>query len=147
MIRPLSDIKKIIIHCSASDFGDKNIIDTWHKARGWNGCGYHFVITNGIPEPGKPYRNQLDGIVQTGRSLNTVGAHCRGHNEDSIGICLIGQHLFTPEQLLYALPNLLASLLKKLNLKPENIHGHCEFSAKTCPNFDPGLLRKIIGRD
>ncbi len=41
------EIKRIIIHHSASDFGDAKLIDKWHKERGWKGIGYHFVVLNG----------------------------------------------------------------------------------------------------
>jgi N-acetyl-anhydromuramyl-L-alanine amidase AmpD len=95
-------ITSIIIHCSASPNG-KHVtaadIDSWHKARGFNRhgnartyhaprlkhIGYHFVI-------------QLNGVVDCGRALREVGAHAHGHNQDSIGICLIGTDKFTRPQ-------------------------------------------------
>ena len=59
------DINKIIIHCSATREGDDSVnaevIDRWHKARGWKGCGYHFVIL-------------IDGTIETGRMLDECGA-------------------------------------------------------------------------
>lgn len=73
-------IKEIIIHCSATKEGrDYTIadIDRWHRDRGFFCIGYHFVI----------YR---DGSIHVGRSVEEVGAHCRGHNLVSIGICYIG---------------------------------------------------------
>ena len=45
---PVREIKKVIIHCSDSDFGTASVIDGWHKERGWDGIGYHYVITNGV---------------------------------------------------------------------------------------------------
>ena len=42
------NVEKIIVHCSATREGDDSVnvevIDRWHKARGWRGCGYHFVV-------------------------------------------------------------------------------------------------------
>ena len=70
-------INEIIIHCSATPEGrDYTVadIDRWHKARGWRGIGYHYVI----------YR---DGSVHAGRPVEQIGAHCTGHNANSIGIC------------------------------------------------------------
>ena len=32
----------------------------------------------------------MDGKVELGRSEAKPGAHCKGHNSDSIGICYIG---------------------------------------------------------
>ena len=143
-MRELSDIKKIIIHCSDSDYGDVKIIDKWHKGRGWDSCGYHYIITNGKIEHGDTYDSKQDGIVQIGRRLTKIGAHCKGHNRDSIGICLIGRHHFTGKQLLNALPSLLI-MLGELGLGSESIYGHCEFSPhKTCPNIDPRFLRAMI---
>ena len=58
------------------DFRAKDI-DAWHKAKGWAGIGYHFVI-------------DLDGTIEQGRPMDKVGAHCYGHNRNSIGVCYIG---------------------------------------------------------
>jgi N-acetylmuramoyl-L-alanine amidase len=63
------------------DIGVKEI-DEWHRAKGWfNGCGYHYVI-------------RRDGTVETGPRLSDKGyhpgAHCRGLNQISIGVCLVG---------------------------------------------------------
>ena len=70
-------IKEIIIHCSATREGrDYTVadIDRWHRERGFFCIGYHFVI----------YR---DGSIHVGRSVEEVGAHCKGHNTVSIGVC------------------------------------------------------------
>ena len=76
----MRQIKYIIIHCSATaegkDFGAKDI-DRWHRARGWNGIGYHYVI-------------RLDGTIEKGRDVSKVGAHCAGVNSISVGVCYIG---------------------------------------------------------
>jgi hypothetical protein len=32
----------------------------------------------------------LDGTIEQGRELEAVGAHTKGHNAHSIGICYIG---------------------------------------------------------
>lgn len=73
-------ITGIVIHCSATqegqDFGSADI-DRWHRDRGFNGIGYHFVI-------------RLDGTIETGRQLALAGAHTTGHNKNTVGICYIG---------------------------------------------------------
>ena len=74
-------ITLIIVHCSAvrpwQSSGVREI-DLWHRQRGWaNGCGYHFVV-------------RRDGVVETGRPLEMVGAHCLDHNRHSIGVCYEG---------------------------------------------------------
>lgn len=74
----MRNISKHIIHCSDSTFGDAKIIRLWHKMRGFKDIGYHFIIRE-------------DGEIEVGRMMNEVGAHCKGHNMDSIGTCLIGK--------------------------------------------------------
>jgi len=143
-MRKIKDIKKIIVHCSDSSFGDVETIDRWHKERGWSGCGYHYVITNGIAKKHDPYDQELDGLIQKGREWKKIGAHCKGHNHDSIGICLIGRHHFTAKQILVALPTLLI-MLGDLGIGAANIFCHCEFNKnKTCPNIDPALIRNMV---
>ena len=73
-------ITEIILHCAATPEGkDFTVadIDRWHRARKFNGIGYHYVI----------YR---DGTVHAGRPVERSGAHCTGHNAQSVGVCYIG---------------------------------------------------------
>ena len=113
-------INSIIIHCAATPEGkDFTVadIDRWHKKRGWKGIGYHFVI----------YR---DGSVHEGRPLAQAGAHCVGHNAESIGICYIGgvdaagkpKDTRTPQQK-EALVKLVAELRQKYNISKQHIYG------------------------
>jgi hypothetical protein len=48
----------IIIHHTATTFGNAQIIDAWHRNNGWDELGYHFVIGNGS--------NSGDGQVEIG---------------------------------------------------------------------------------
>lgn len=123
-------IDKIIIHCSATKEGkyfDVEDIDRWHKARGFKCVGYHYVVL-------------LDGTIQEGRPIGQIGAHCKGYNKNSIGICYIGgldengkvKDTRTSEQK-ESLVNLITELKNKF---PEaTIHGHREFANKACPVF------------
>ena len=128
----MRDISKVIIHCSATkdnqDFSAKDI-DNWHKEKGWSGIGYHYVI-------------KRDGTLEVGRAEERKGAHCKGHNIDSIGICYIGginstdgqpQDNRTYEQTI-ALRTLVKSL--KIRYPQATVQGHNEFSNKDCPCFD-----------
>lgn len=138
------EINTIILHCSDSEFGDVEEIDAWHRARGWAGIGYHFVITNGRLKSDQAYAQYNDGLVQAGRAITRVGAHCKGHNTGSIGICLVGEHGFTGRQLYKALPELLGKLMLEFDISPDRVYGHCEFDrGKTCPNIPPEIIRKI----
>lgn len=87
----------VVIHISDSGWGNAVAIDSWHRAKGWQCIGYHFVILNGQISP-KRHISYFDGQVETGRpcdldnviSPDEVGAHTLGYNQNSIGICLIG---------------------------------------------------------
>lgn len=128
----MREIDKIIIHCSATIEG-QNIsaatIKRWHvKDRGWSDIGYHYCIG-------------IDGRIEAGRSVNKQGAHTKGENANSIGICYIGglsKNKRAKDTRTEAQKNSLVKLLKTLkNIYPEaSIHGHNEFSKKACPCFD-----------
>lgn len=131
----MRNLSSIIVHCSAtpgkSDVGVKEI-RSWHLDRGFADIGYHYVI-------------RRDGTVESGRPIERVGAHCKGHNAHSIGICLVGGveeaggnlipvANFTESQWA-ALETLVLHLLEDYPTIT-SIHGHNEFSNKDCPCFD-----------
>lgn len=136
----MREIKKIIVHCSDSGFGDASDIDQWHRERGWKKIGYHFVILNGYHDKGKLTPDD-DGFVEVGRAVKEVGAHCAGENFDSIGICMIGKHDFTDKQF-GTLRDLIRGLMVQYKLKISDVYGHRDFSSKTCPNFDVNDFKK-----
>lgn len=118
-------IKLIVVHCS--DTPDDQFlraldIHKMHLSFGWNGIGYHEVILR-------------DGTIEKGRPHFWDGAHVKGKNRSSIGICLIGRINFTEAQF-DSLETLLLDLKKKYN--PDKILGHRDVvvTDKTCPNFD-----------
>ena len=129
-------IEKIIIHCSATnpeqDFNAADI-DRWHKARGWSGIGYHYVI-------------KLDGTTEVGRPIEKVGAHAFGYNKRSIGICYMGgvdmegepSDTRTDEQK-RALKALIGVLKNEYSIPSKSIQGHNDFSKKACPSFNVKL--------
>lgn len=134
-------ITGIWIHCSAtradwwkSRSTNQKVgeVRRWHmEDRGWSDIGYHFLIDR-------------NGKVATGRPMSRNGAHVKGHNRGTIGICLIGGHgsaetdsfgeHFTGDQAV-ALRKLLADLQRQYgpNLR---VRGHNEVAAKACPGFN-----------
>lgn len=133
----MRDIKKIIIHNSESEWGTERIIRNWHvEGNGWDDTGYHYIILNGILRPNEK-SSFFDGVVTPARPLPTAGAHVKGHNADSIGICLIGKETFTDKQqneLWRLLEYLCATFQLNINM---DVFGHHDFTEhKTCPNFD-----------
>lgn len=134
----MREIDFAVVHCSATtpdmDIGAKEI-EAWHKAPPMNfsKIGYHFVI-------------RRDGTIENGRSVDEVGAHARGHNDLSVGICLVGgvkksggklvaENNFTPEQF-----DSLWYLLRDLDrqFKFLRVVGHRDLPGvkKDCPSFD-----------
>lgn len=124
-------IDKIIIHCSATLPGQKVDVATitrWHQARGFKTIGYHFFIDRA-------------GTIHAGRPLEQVGAHCKGHNSRSIGICYEGglDKEAKPCDTRNVLQRLaMRELVEQLRRQfPEaTVHGHREFANKACPCFD-----------
>jgi N-acetylmuramoyl-L-alanine amidase len=117
----------VVVHCSDSDIPEHDNIQTirkWHvDERGWKDIGYHYFIDK-------------RGDVYPGRSEDTTGAHVRGHNSGSLGICLSGRELFTSDQF-HSLEKLLKDICERHNLEKKDILGHCDLDAgKSCPNFD-----------
>lgn len=102
---------RIILHCSASRFGNAALISKWHtqaqpNGRGWSNVGYHYVILNGHLSS-KAFNKHFDGHIETGRPLDDdnmiepfeIGAHTKGKNSNSVGVCFVGNSgEFTPEQ-------------------------------------------------
>ena len=84
-------------------------------------------------------------MLHTARPIEKTGAHCKGHNTGSIGVCYIGgvesdgktpKDTRTKEQKA-ALDNLLHILTSIFS--GATIHGHNEFASKACPSFDVQL--------
>ena len=77
------------------------------------------------------------GTVEAGRPFEIKGAHVRGHNEGSIGICWIGRDDIDDKQLV-TLKKLVLTFTSKYKLDvTEDVYGHYELdSGKTCPNLD-----------
>jgi len=150
--RPESHITELIIHCAATPNGrpfTAEDIDRWHAERGfrrdpraldgrgpWAGWGLH---ASRLLHIGYHYVIRVNGVVEVGRRRTETGAHCRGRNATSIGVCLIGTDRFTPAQW-QALARLVQAEQQRqadLHLPPLTVCGHRVFNRhKTCPGFD-----------
>ena len=132
MLKP-ENINYLIIHCS--DTGNNNNIDAsivhkMHINFGWEGIGYHKVILR-------------SGKIENGRPEYWIGAHVKGKNTSSLGVCLIGRNNFTSKQFIS-----LEKIIKKWKLiyPKATIIGHCDTgnTKKTCPNFDVAKWLKSV---
>lgn len=125
----------IVIHHSATSYGNAKILDRAHRRRGFsNGLGYHFLIDNGTSARG-------DGQIEVGhRWLNQQsGAHCNagGMNSHGIGICLVGNFThqsISPAQMA-ALLNLVHQLADAYRIPSSRIIRHRDVRGKStaCP--------------
>ena len=129
----MREINKIIVHCSATREGenfDVAEIRRWHvEGRGWSDIGYHFYI-------------DLYGEIHKGRDIAKIGAHTKGQNRNSIGLCYCGgveadgktpKDTRNEEQ-----KQALICVLRTLKAMYPNavIHSHRDFANKACPSFD-----------
>jgi N-acetylmuramoyl-L-alanine amidase len=119
-------INKIILHCSASDasFYNFDLMERDHvDHRGWNSIGYHFGI-------------DYQGEIKILRPMKKAGAHCKGHNFSSIGICVLGLKMFSQKQM-EALAKLVQTFLDIFDLTQDDVYGHNHFNhSKACPVFN-----------
>jgi len=137
--------KYVVVHTAAFPHRncDAAMIDEWHRQRGWSGIGYHYVILNDRHEQ-KP-----DGLVEKGREESRQGAHALGLNDQSLGICCVGDGDFDPltDAQSESLFGLLVSLAGKYRIPVKRVIGHRELNvlvdqgvigdeyrtSKTCP--------------
>jgi hypothetical protein len=127
------DWQYIVIHHSATPTGSMAFFDKEHKAKGWDGVGYHFVIGNGT-ETG-------DGQVEvTPRwTVQKWGAHAKTidnrYNEHGIGICLVGN--FDIERpsanQMKSLTRLVGYLMQTYRIPAQNVVGHRDTKPTDCP--------------
>ena len=126
------EINEIIVHCTGNKRNSTitaRDIDRLHRyERGWQGIGYHYLI---LP----------DGTIEQGRPLTLPGAHCKGHNAESVGIAYVGglgddgrpANTLTEEQKL-SLRTLIAALCTLLPIR--QLAGHRDYANKACPCFN-----------
>lgn len=134
-------INLIVIHCSATppklDIGAAEI-DRWHRQRGWNEIGYHFVIRE-------------NGTLEKGRDLHKIPAQAKGYNKNAIAICYVGgldENLNPKDTRTENQKKTMEALVKALHdIYPNaEILGHRDLPGvhKACPSFDVKTWLKQI---
>ena len=126
-------IEEIIIHCTGtvpSDLTTVEAVRRYHvNTLGWKDIGYHYLI-------------YLDGSIHQGRPIDQVGAHCKNHNQRTIGICYVGgldvnkkpKDTRTLRQV--AAIRQLVQSLKVCFPTIKKVSGHYMYDNKPCPCFD-----------
>lgn len=121
--------KKCIVHHSLTKDSETvswGAIRRYHKQRnGWRDIGYHY----GVELVGDSYE------VLIGRPENISGAHCKGMNASSIGICFIGNFdLAAPdEDMMIRATEVFYPILRRLSISPNEIYPHSAYAPKSCP--------------
>jgi len=122
--------KRVIIHHSLTK--DSKTV-TWSAIRryhinqcGWYDIGYHY----GVERIGANFE------VLVGRPENVQGAHCAGHNSDSLGICFVGNFDLNPppDAMMEKALEVFAPIIRRLHIPVSEIYTHNSLNPhKTCP--------------
>lgn len=115
-----SSTERIILHHSACSSCTAEQIHQWHLNNGWEGAGYHFLV-------------RKDGQIYRLRPEEFVGAHAKGSNYNSIGICAEGN--FENETMPEAQKNSLIELVSYLKGKYgiSKVLKHSDVNNTACP--------------
>lgn len=126
-------INEIIVHCTGTIPSESTTVEVVRKYHmehnGWKDIGYHYLV-------------YLNGSIHAGRPIDQVGAHCKDHNEGTVGICYVGGLVAKnkagdtrTEAQKTALRNLVKAL-KYCFPTITKVSGHCDYANKACPCFD-----------
>lgn len=122
-------ITKLVVHHSASprDTTTRDMIDRWHKERKFNQIGYHQVIEG-------------NGRIVAGRPESIEGAHAKGANHGSLGVCVVGnfENEQPNEMQITSLVKVLAGWCKTHGLSQDDIYGHYNVPGGTTATACPG---------
>lgn len=133
----------LIVHHSADNNPRDQFdnINEWHRQRGFPLSKLGFYI-------GYQYVINFDGEMRQAREDNEGGAHCIGHNFDSIGICLEGN--FNQGQpsaaQVAALQALMLSLATKYGIGVSDVYPHRHFKTTSCygSNLSDDWCREVF---
>jgi len=115
-----SKTEMIVLHHSASAVATVETIHALHLLNGYGGIGYHYLV-------------RKDGSIWRGRPENVVGAHSKGNNLYSIGICFEGN--FENEEMGEAQVVAGVELIKDILSRYGELEivGHRDLQATACP--------------
>ena len=130
-------ITKIIVHHSASpEDTSREAVEQWHRGRGFSQIGYHYYIHRS---------SGGDPRIATGRPIEMMGAHAKGANRGSIGICLAGDYTRgkPTEDMWERLLTICRLMMQRYDLTVDDIYGHGQVgsTATSCPGYSVDKLR------
>lgn len=149
IIQITNNPKEVILHCADTPdyeetdsrfdaIGVQEIRD-WHLKRitdgePWEDVAYHYIV-------------RRTGAIEAGRPTSVIGAHCKGHNKDSIGVCWVGRSKPTAYQL-NSLKRLHLNIMHLFNIHWDNWSGHSEYNPnKLCPGIDMTMFRLLLANN
>lgn len=121
----------VLVH-SGSPVGSPSSVEGEHRAVGYDGLGFHFLVGNGAGmsdgqiHVGYRWMDQLDGAQLAGLSGSAKGI---------IEVCLIGDGDRRPfgEDQLQRAAQLVSGLAEELGIAPENIRLHQDLAQTSSP--------------
>lgn len=139
----IRSVRAVVVHHSATEEGGAEAFRVLHRiVRGWRDVGYHFVIGNGTHSP--------DGQVEPGRPEYCRGAHAKGANEFSLGVCMVGNFMRShpTESQLRSLGAILYRIMKAHGIPREGVmlHRQVKGSSTDCPgrNLTLAMVHETI---
>ena len=134
-LTPLIRVSKIVVHHTGNEEDDDlsaEDIHRIHRAMGWAGIGYHYVI-------------RKNGDIERGRPEDCIGSHAYGWNWETLGVHLCGNfELVEPTQRqIESAAYLIGWLCDKYHVVPDKYHvvGHRDLMPTACPGEN---LYKIL---
>ena len=109
---------------------------------GWSDIGYHAGVE--LVETGSLSHYE----ILMGRAWDQAGAHTKGENHRSLGLCVVGDFdLEAPSRpALEAAARIIRLWMKLYRITSDEIYRHSHFSTKSCPGrlFDLEALRRLL---
>lgn len=135
--RPLSRIKKIIVHQALSEAATQ-AIHNYHISK-----ESHLKLGHGAPKIAYHYTIEKDGKVYLVNDLTDIVWHAGNENVSSIGVLLCGDfggvgHVGKSDpsnEQITSLGKLLDKLTSEFNIPKKDVYGHCDFGKPACPGF------------
>lgn len=143
----------IVVHVSASKWGDAAAIRQWHRDRGWWDIGYHAVILNGRRSKHAKFDPKLDGKIEPGRSERYYGSHCQAEdmNLTALGVCLVGMpHKggYPSKRQIDALIHYCVRKCRQYDIPPSKITQHSDHEPlkPLCASVNIPLIRHAVAK-